>query len=212
MEENKDFAIISTGGKQYKVSEGDSVVVELIDTDAGKKITFTDVLLLQTGGKTAIGTPTLSGAQVTATVEEKFRGDKLLVFKKKRRKGYKKTTGHRQDLLRVTIDSISGSGVKPAAKTAKTKAETAKTAEKKKPAEKKAAEKAPANKAPAKKAAAKKAPAKKAPAKKAAAKKAPAKKAPAKKTAGAAKKSAPTKSATKKAAPKKTTAKKADKE
>ena len=107
MDKNTKFAVINTGGKQYKVAEGDKLNVELVGVEPGKKVTFSDILLLQDNGKTKVGTPTVSGATVTGKVEEQIRGEKLIIFKKKRRKGYQKATGHRQELNTVTIEKIT---------------------------------------------------------------------------------------------------------
>ena len=178
MEKSQSEAIISTGGKQYRVREGETLRIELLEAEAGKQITFSEVLMVQSGGETLVGTPTVAGASVVATVVEEVKDPKVLVFKKKRRKGYIRTTGHRQQKLLIQVESISAKG--GAKKAAATKAEEPekKSAAKKaaEPEKKPAEKKAPAKKAPAKKPAAKKAPAKKAAAKKPAAKKAPAKK------------------------------------
>jgi large subunit ribosomal protein L21 len=191
MSKNDTYAVISTGGKQYRVAEGDTIHVELLDHEPGKKITFEDVLLVQDGGKTLVGTPKVDGASVTGAVEGRIRGEKVIVFKKKRRKGYEKTQGHRQDYLSVTIEKISASAGTKAEKKAEAKTE------------KKTGTKAKAKSAPAKSASKTKAASTKAASKKSA----PAKSAPKKKTA--AKKSAPAKKkTTAKSAPKK----KADKE
>lgn len=101
------YAVIETGGKQYRVEQGDVIDVELVETTGkdSSKVTFDRVLMI--GGDTpAIGTPVLAGAAVTADVVDPIRGRKIRVFKKKRRKGYKRLNGHRQDLLRVRIDKI----------------------------------------------------------------------------------------------------------
>jgi large subunit ribosomal protein L21 len=183
------FAVIRTGGKQYRVAPNDIIEIEKIAGEPGDIVELADVILLGGEGGPKTGTPTIAGASVAAEVIEQKRGDKIIVFKKKRRQGYRRTKGHRQRLTALRITEILTGGKKPskaAAKPAPVKTDTkaeekapAKKAEPKAPA-KKVEAKAPAKKAPAKKAAAK-APAKKAPAKKTAAKKAPAKKAPAKK-------------------------------
>jgi large subunit ribosomal protein L21 len=182
------FAVIRTGGKQYRVAPNDIIEVEKIAGTPGDIVELGEVLLLGGDGSPKNGSPTIDGAMVAAEVLEQKRADKIIVFKKKRRQGYRRTRGHRQMLTALRITEILTDGKKPskaAAKPAPAKTET-KPAESKstgtKAAEKPSATKADADtKAPAKKAAAKKAPAKKAPAKKAPAKKAPAKKAPAKK-------------------------------
>jgi len=178
MEKQENQAVISTGGKQYRVKQGDRISVELLDVEEGAEVTFSEVLLLQEGDAIKVGTPTVSGASVTGRVVSVAKDDKVVVFKKKKRKGYKKTQGHRQKKLLVEIESIGGK----AAGAAKPKA-AAKPAKAEKPA-KKAVVKPdkPVKKAAAKPVKAEK-PAKKAPAKKATTKKAPAKTAAAKKKA-----------------------------
>ena len=101
------YAVIETGGKQYRVEQGDVIDVELVEP-TGKdqsKVTFDRVLMIG-GDKPAVGTPLVKGAAVTAEVVDPIRAPKIRVFKKKRRKGYKRLNGHRQDLLRVRIDKI----------------------------------------------------------------------------------------------------------
>ena len=181
------YAVIRTGGKQYKVAKDDVILVEKLDGEAGASIDLDDVLMIGDDDKTTVGTPTVEGASVAATVIEQGRGDKILVFKKKRRKDYRRTRGHRQDLTVLRITDINASGKKKAA--AKKAAPKAKEAEK--PADEAAqAEAAPAaeKKAAPKKAAPKKADEKKADEKKAGAKKPAAKKPAAKKPAAKKKK------------------------
>jgi large subunit ribosomal protein L21 len=100
------FAVIKTGGKQYKVQEGDVLSVEKIIAEKGQKVGFDRVLLIDDGEKTLIGTPVIENARVQAEVLENFKGKKVLIFKKKRRKQYRRTRGHRQDLTLVKIDRI----------------------------------------------------------------------------------------------------------
>jgi len=100
------FAVIKTGGKQYVVREGDSFSVEKLDLPAGQKFLFDQVLLVDDGSDTAIGTPILEKAAVKAEVIRNFKDDKILVFKKKRRKQYRRTHGHRQNLTEVKIEKI----------------------------------------------------------------------------------------------------------
>jgi large subunit ribosomal protein L21 len=100
------YAVIRTGGKQYKVEEGDILRVEKIEAEKGDKVTFDDVLLIG-GDDYAIGSPTVKGAQVSASVVRQFRDKKIIVFKMKRRKRYRKTQGHRQYLTEVRITQIS---------------------------------------------------------------------------------------------------------
>ncbi len=187
------FAVIRTGGKQYRVAPNDIIEIEKIAGEPGDIVELGEVLLLGGDGGPKTGTPTIAGAIVAAEVLEQKRDDKIIVFKKKRRQGYRRTRGHRQSLTALRITEILTDGKKPskaAAKPApkKTEAKPAETAPKAeaKPAAKKAETK-PQAKKPETKAEAK--PAAKKPAAKAAAKK-PAKtatksaaKAPAKKPA-----------------------------
>ncbi len=194
------FAVIKTGGKQYKVAKDDVLVLERLDGAEGEVVSFGDVLMMGTDGNVTIGEPMIDGAQVQAELLETRKGKKITIFKKKRRKDYKRTKGHRQMETVVRITDILAKGDKPAAKKAAAKPAAKKAAPKAEP--KTEAKAKPA----AKKAAPKKAVAAKPAAKKAAPKKAPAKKAAPKKAAAAkpaAKKAAPKKAAPKKAAPKK---------
>ncbi|NMD39574.1 MAG: 50S ribosomal protein L21 [Deltaproteobacteria bacterium] len=100
------YAVIKTGGKQYKVEEGDIVRVEKIEAEKGDAVTFDNVLLIG-GDEYAIGTPPVKGASVSASVVRQFRDKKIVVFKMKRRKRYRKTQGHRQYLTEVRITKIS---------------------------------------------------------------------------------------------------------
>lgn len=102
------YAVIETGGKQYRVAPGDTLDIERLDTEAGKPHTFDRVLLVATDGGVRVGTPAVSGAQVTADVTQHHRGEKKIAFKMKRRKGYQRTVGHRQELTRVKITDIKG--------------------------------------------------------------------------------------------------------
>lgn len=101
------YAIIKTGGKQYKVSQGDNIDVEKLNLEVGESATFEDVLLYSDGEDVKVGSPLLDGASVTAEVVDQFRAKKVTAFKFKRRKGYHKTKGHRQPLTRLAIKSIS---------------------------------------------------------------------------------------------------------
>ncbi|HEA65122.1 MAG TPA: 50S ribosomal protein L21 [Candidatus Aminicenantes bacterium] len=100
------FAVIKTGGKQYKVQEGDVLNVEKLNIEKEKRVTFDKVLLIEDEGKTLIGTPFVENALVRAEVIENFKDKKVLVFKKKRRKQYRRTRGHRQELTRIKIEEI----------------------------------------------------------------------------------------------------------
>jgi large subunit ribosomal protein L21 len=104
------FAVIKTGGKQYKVSAGDILKIERIVGEAGSKIDFSEVLMLNDTKTTQIGNSVLEKALVKATILEQARGDKIIVFKKKRRQGYDRKNGHRQDLTVVHIDEILDGG------------------------------------------------------------------------------------------------------
>lgn len=166
------YAIVEIAGQQFKVEEGKNIFVHRLDVEEGKKIDFDKVLLIEDEGKITIGEPTIKDAVVEGKVLDNVRGDKVIVFKKKRKKGYRIKNGHRQNFTRIEIISINGKtspkkqAVKKEApvvneepvkekKAAEKKAETKKPAAKKseatkKPAEKKAAEKKPAAKKPAK--------------------------------------------------------------
>lgn len=187
------YAVVQTGGKQYRVTAGSVIEVEKLEGDAGATIALANVLALSNGAKTVLGSPLISEAKVNAEIIGQGKGEKVIIFKKKRRHNYRRKNGHRQLVTTLHITDILFKGeslvsaeprgvtVKPAAKTAE-KAEpaakaTAKAKAKTEKSTAKAAEKKPAAKkaAPAKKAAAStekaKPAAKKAPAKKPAAKK-----------------------------------------
>jgi len=100
------YAVLETGSKQYRVAAGDTVEIERLPTEAGQPVTFDRVLLVNRDGKVSVGAPTVSGASVVADVVEHKRGEKKLTFKMKRRKGYHKTIGHRQELTVVKIKEI----------------------------------------------------------------------------------------------------------
>ena len=102
------YAIIQTGSKQYKVAVGDIIEVEKLDLEAGAEVTFDQVLAVAgDDGKLNIGTPMVEGAKVAAKVLDEFRAKKIVAFKMKRRKGYRRTIGHRQTLTRVEITAIA---------------------------------------------------------------------------------------------------------
>ncbi|QLC27020.1 50S ribosomal protein L21 [Parasphingopyxis algicola] len=168
------FAVVRTGGKQYRVAEGDVITVEKIAGEAGDSVSFDDVLMAGEGADLK----DVKNLSVSGEIVEQGKGEKVVIFKKKRRQNYRRKNGHRQMLTQIKITGIGGAKKKaPAKKTAAAKTDAkADTAETAKAAP---AKKAPAKKAPAKKTAAAKTTtaAKKAPAKKAPAKKAPAKKA-----------------------------------
>jgi len=100
------YAVLETGSKQYRVSAGDKVEVERLATEAGQAVTFDRVLLVNNDGKVSVGSPTVANASVVADVVEHIRGEKKIAFKMKRRKGYHKTIGHRQELTVVQIKEI----------------------------------------------------------------------------------------------------------
>ena len=102
------YAVIATGGKQYKVAENDIIDIERVEGDSGKKIVFDKVLVVGEGENIECGTPLLESVEVKAEIVEQFRGKKLTVFKMKRRKGYRKKHGHRQELTKVKITAIAG--------------------------------------------------------------------------------------------------------
>ena len=110
------YAVIATGGKQYRVKKDDVIDIERINGDVGSKLTFDKVLMVGEGAKIECGTPLLKSAKVNAEIIDQFRGTKLTVFKMKRRKGYRRKHGHRQELTKVKIATIStGSKAKTAA-------------------------------------------------------------------------------------------------
>lgn len=144
------YAIIKTGGKQVKVSAGDIIHIEKLEAKAGEAVKFDQVLLASDGTNVQVGTPVLAGATVTGTVLEQKRDDKVIIFKKRRRQGYRRTKGHRQYLTVVQVTEITAGGKtvkadklaapKAAAKTEVAEAAAPKKAAAKKPAAKKAAE------------------------------------------------------------------------
>ena len=168
------FAIVRTGGKQYRVAAGDKIAVEKLAGEAGDTITLGDVLLAGEGDTVADA----SKVTVSAEIIAQAKSEKVVVFKKRRRHNYRRKAGHRQQMTLLRITDV-GAGKKAPAKKAAPKKEAAPKAETETKAKAAPAKKAPAKEAPAKKAAAPKAAAEKKPA----AKKAPAKKAPAKKAA-----------------------------
>jgi large subunit ribosomal protein L21 len=101
------YAVIMSGGKQYRVSEGELVRLEELEAEAGAQVEFKDVLLVKTDDKTYIGRPLVEGASVQGTIENNGQGDKIVVFKYKKKKQYKRTRGHRQHFSEVRIDRIN---------------------------------------------------------------------------------------------------------
>src|ERR1035437_259695 len=161
------YAIVEIAGQQFKVTRGTKVYVNRLEANEGAKVEFNKVLLIDNDGKIQVGTPSVDGAKVAATVLSHLKGDKVIVFKKKRRKGYQKSNGHRQQLSQILIQGILGKGetlkdeISVEKKAPKAKVETAEVEVKatKKAAPKKAAAKTETatKKAAPKKAAAKKA-------------------------------------------------------
>lgn len=108
------YAIVEIAGQQFKVEKDQKVFVHRLQAEEGKKVAFDNVLLLADGDNVTLGAPAINGAQVGAKVLKHLRGDKVIVFKKKRRKGYKVKNGHRQSLTEIQIESILASGAKKA--------------------------------------------------------------------------------------------------
>ena len=134
-------AIVEISGKQFKVEKDSKLFVHRLEGKEGSKVTFDNVLLLDNGSKVTVGTPTVKGASIQAKILQHVKDNKVIVFKKKRRKGYKVKNGHRQALTQILIEKVNE---KSAAKKADVKADT--KAEAKKPVAKKAATKKPAAK------------------------------------------------------------------
>ena len=152
------YAIVEIAGHQYKVEKDQQVFVNRLDAEEGKKVKFDRVLLVDKGGDVTVGAPAVDGMAVHAVVERHLKGDKVLIFKKKRRKGYQKLNGFRASLTEIKITDIKKAAAKKAAPKKDAEAAPAKEAAAKKPAAKKPAAKKPAAKKPAaKKPAAKKA-------------------------------------------------------
>jgi large subunit ribosomal protein L21 len=100
------YAVLETGGKQYRVVTGETLEIERLEVDAGKPVVFDRVLFVANEGKFSVGAPTVANATNKAEVVEHFRGEKKIAFKMKRRKGYHRTVGHRQELTRIKISEI----------------------------------------------------------------------------------------------------------
>lgn len=109
------YAIVEIAGHQYKVQKDQQLFVNRLQDNEGSKVSFDNVLLIEDGDKVTVGAPAIDGAQVTAKVVKHLKGDKVIVFKKKRRKGYAKKNGHRQYLTELSIEAILASGAKKAA-------------------------------------------------------------------------------------------------
>ena len=113
------YAIVEIAGQQFKVVKDQKVFVHRLQTEEGKQVAFDNVLLIGDGDKVTVGAPAIDGAQVGAKVLKHLKGDKVIVFKKKRRKGYRVKNGHRQSLTEIIIESIASSGAKKVAKVEK---------------------------------------------------------------------------------------------
>ena len=155
------YALVKTGGKQYRVAKDDTILVERIAAEEGAEIILNHIVMLGDGDNVTIGTPTVDGAAVSATVLRQTRGPKIIIFRRKRRKNHRRTQGHRQDLTLLKINDIAEDAkklvpAKPAVKKAAPKAASAKKPAAKKATAKKAAPKATSAKKPAAKKAAKK--------------------------------------------------------
>ena len=155
------YALVKTGGKQYRVTKDDTILVERIAAEEGAEVILNDIVMLGNGDTVTIGTPTVDGAAISATVVRQTRGPKIIIFRRKRRKNHRRTQGHRQDLTLLKINDIAEDAkklapAKPAAKKAAPKADAATKPAAKKATAKKAAPKAASTKKPAAKKAAKK--------------------------------------------------------
>jgi large subunit ribosomal protein L21 len=148
------YAIVEIAGHQYKVEKDQQVFVNRLDAEEGKTVKFDRVLLVDKGGDVTVGAPAVDGMAVHAVVERHLKGDKVLIFKKKRRKGYQKLNGFRASLTEIKITDIKKGAAKKAAPKKDAEAAPAKEPAAKKPAAKKPAAKKPAAKKPAAKKAA----------------------------------------------------------
>lgn len=101
------IAVVNIAGQQFKLSSGQKLFVHRQEADKGSKVSFDQVLMLIDGESTQVGTPTVAGASISATVLDHAKGDKVIVYKKKRRKGYEKKNGHRQSFTQIQVDSIN---------------------------------------------------------------------------------------------------------
>jgi large subunit ribosomal protein L21 len=115
------YAIVEIAGHQFKVEKDQKVFVNRLATEEGKSVSFDNVLLIADGNNVTLGAPAIDGAQVSAKVSKHLKGDKVIVFKKKRRKGYRVKNGHRQALTEIVIENIIASGAKPAKKSSSKK-------------------------------------------------------------------------------------------
>jgi large subunit ribosomal protein L21 len=123
------YAVIKTGGKQYRVAANDKILIEKLEGAAGDHVNFTQVLMISNGGTVDIGAPFISGATVVGEIEKQARGPHIIIFKKRRRKHYRRRNGHRQDLTSVIITEILTGGAEPSAKIATKKVAAAPAAD-----------------------------------------------------------------------------------
>ena len=100
------YAVVKTGGQQFRVTKGDKLSIQKLDVEAGKSITLDEVMMINDGKSAKVGTPLVSGAKVTAKIIEQYRDEKVIIFKKKRRQNYRRTNGHRQHLTLIEITDI----------------------------------------------------------------------------------------------------------
>lgn len=129
LNKQKMYAIVEIAGQQFKVEAGKKIFVHRLDAEGGKELEFENVLLIDDDGKVTVGTPTVNGIKVQGKILDHVRADKVIVFKKKRKKGYRVKNGHRQDLTQVEIISIGGkSHAKKASKKAATQEAAVETA------------------------------------------------------------------------------------
>ena len=119
------YAVIKTGGKQYRVAANDKILIEKLEGAAGDHINFTNVLMVTGEGQVHVGAPFIEGATVVGQIEKQARGPHLIIFKKRRRKHYRRRNGHRQDLTSVIITEILTGGAKPTGKKAEVKVKAA---------------------------------------------------------------------------------------
>jgi large subunit ribosomal protein L21 len=117
------YAIVEIAGQQFKVQKNDEIFVHRMDVEPGTKVEFSEVLLVDNNGKVIVGMPHVEDSKVSGKVLEHARGDKVIIFKKKRRKGFQKETGHRQDFSKILIESITLKGVSKEKKVKKESAE-----------------------------------------------------------------------------------------
>ena len=106
------YAIVDIAGQQFKIENEQEVIVHRLEGEVGSKVEFDQVMLLENNGKIAVGNPFVEGAKVSATILSHLKGDKVIIFKKKRRKGYQKASGHRQFLTKLQIENIAEKGAK----------------------------------------------------------------------------------------------------